>query len=102
MQLEDFRKGRRESGGSVSHCSRHQNITAALEGRSQMAAYSRSRHRQPQTVRIMETMPTDDKKVAVHARMSAASWIMPTWYRLRSRRINFIGLTSTDILRPSS
>lgn len=31
MQLEDFRKGRRESGGSVSHCSRHQNITAALE-----------------------------------------------------------------------
>ena len=43
-----------------------------------MAAYSRSPHRQQQAERIMETMPTDDKKVATHARMSAGSWIMPT------------------------
>lgn len=103
MQLVDFRKERERQEGTVSHCSRHQNITAALEGPPrQMAAYSRSGNRQPQAVRIMETMPTDDKKVAVHARMSAASWIMPTWYRIRSRRINFIDLTTTDILRPSS
>lgn len=33
MQLADFRKeDGREGKGSVSRCSRHQNITAALEG----------------------------------------------------------------------
>ena len=80
MQLVDFRKERREAEEeSVSHSGRHQNITAALEGtRYQMAAYSRSRHRQPHAVRIMNTMPMEDNMVAIHARMSAEVSIMPT------------------------
>jgi len=47
--------------------------------RCQIAAYSWFLNMQQlQAVRIMETMPTDDKKVATHARMSAGSSIMPT------------------------